>query len=71
MKISEQRLNEARRQHTEAIVARHMDELFRRLPRGHPPGNSRLAAVTTRFQLTRSEGAFETVYSHTRVILPV
>ena len=32
MKISEQRLNEARRQHNEAIVARHMDELFQRLP---------------------------------------
>ena len=32
MKISEQRMNEARRQHTEAIVARHMDELFQRLP---------------------------------------
>ena len=32
MKISEQRLNEARRQRTEAIVARHMDELFQRLP---------------------------------------
>jgi hypothetical protein len=32
MKISEQRLNEARRQQTEAIVARHVDELFQRLP---------------------------------------
>jgi hypothetical protein len=32
MKISEQRLNEARRQHHEAIIARHMDELFQRLP---------------------------------------
>jgi len=32
MKISGQRLNEARRQHTEAIIARHMDELFQRLP---------------------------------------
>ena len=32
MKISEHRMNEARRQHTEAIVARHMDELFQRLP---------------------------------------
>jgi len=32
MKPSEQRLNEAHRQRTEAIVARHMDELFRRLP---------------------------------------
>ena len=32
MKISEQRMNEARRQHTEAIVARHLHELFRRLP---------------------------------------
>ena len=32
MKISEQRLNETRRQRTEAIVATHMDELFRRLP---------------------------------------
>jgi hypothetical protein len=33
MKISEQRLKEeAHRQHTEAIVDRHMDELFRRLP---------------------------------------
>ena len=32
MKISQQRLNEARRQHAEAIVARHMDALFQRLP---------------------------------------
>jgi hypothetical protein len=32
MKPSEQRLNEAHRQRTEAIVAGHMDELFRRLP---------------------------------------
>jgi hypothetical protein len=32
MKISEQRLNEARRQQTEAIVARHVHELFQRLP---------------------------------------
>jgi hypothetical protein len=32
MKPSEQRLSEARRQHTEAIVARHLSELFRRLP---------------------------------------
>jgi hypothetical protein len=32
MKTSEQRQTEARRQHTEAIVARHLDELFRRLP---------------------------------------
>ena len=32
MKISEQHLNETRRQRTEAIVAGHMDELFRRLP---------------------------------------
>ena len=32
MKPSEQRLNETHRQRTEAIVARHMDELFRRLP---------------------------------------
>jgi hypothetical protein len=32
MKTSEQRRKEARRQHTEAIVARHMDGLFRRLP---------------------------------------
>ena len=32
MKPSEQRLTEARRQHTEAIVARHLDELFQRLP---------------------------------------
>jgi hypothetical protein len=29
---SEQRLSEARRQHTEAIVARHVHELFERLP---------------------------------------
>ena len=28
----EQRRQEMRRQHAEAIVARHMDELFRRLP---------------------------------------
>ena len=32
MKPSEQYLSEARRQHTEAIVARHLDELFQRLP---------------------------------------
>jgi len=32
MKPSEQRLNEARRQHTEAIVERHLSELFQRLP---------------------------------------
>ena len=32
MKTSEQRLNEARRQHIEAIVARHVRELFKRLP---------------------------------------
>ena len=32
MKISEQRSDESRRQHTEAIVARHIDELFQRLP---------------------------------------
>jgi hypothetical protein len=32
MKPSEQHLNEAHRQHTEAIVARHLSELFQRLP---------------------------------------
>ena len=32
MNPSEQRLSEARRQHTEAIVARHVHELFERLP---------------------------------------
>lgn len=32
MKPSEQHLSEARRQHTEAIVAQHLSELFRRLP---------------------------------------
>ena len=32
MKLSEQRLSEARRQHTEAIVAQHMHQLFQRLP---------------------------------------
>ena len=32
MKPSEQHLSEARRQHTEAIVARHLHELFQRLP---------------------------------------
>ena len=32
MKPSEHGLSEARRQHTEAIVARHLSELFRRLP---------------------------------------
>ena len=32
MKPSEQHLSEARRQHTEAVVARHMHELFKRLP---------------------------------------
>jgi len=32
MKISEQRPNDSRRQRTEAIVARHMQELFQRLP---------------------------------------
>jgi len=32
MKPSEQRLSEAGRQQTEAIVARHLHELFKRLP---------------------------------------
>jgi hypothetical protein len=32
MKPSEQHLNEALRQHTEAIIARHVHELFQRLP---------------------------------------
>ena len=32
MKTSEQRQSEARLQHTEAIVARHLHELFQRLP---------------------------------------
>jgi hypothetical protein len=32
MKPSEQRLSEARRQHNEAIVARHVHQLFQRLP---------------------------------------
>ena len=32
MKPSEQHLSEACRQHTEAVVARHMHELFKRLP---------------------------------------
>ena len=32
MKPSEQRLSEARRQHTEAVVARHLHQLFQRLP---------------------------------------
>ena len=32
MKPSEQRLTEARRQHTEAIVAHHAHQLFQRLP---------------------------------------
>jgi hypothetical protein len=32
MKASEERLSEARRQYTKAIVARHVDELFQRLP---------------------------------------
>ena len=32
MKISEQRMNEARRQNTEAIVAQHVHQLFQRLP---------------------------------------
>ena len=32
MKPSEQRLSEARRQHTEAIVAQHIHQLFQRLP---------------------------------------
>jgi hypothetical protein len=32
MKPSEQRLNEAHRQHTEAIVTQHVYELFQRLP---------------------------------------
>jgi len=32
MKTSEQRLSEKRRQHTEAIVERHLSELFQRLP---------------------------------------
>ena len=32
MNPSQQRLSEARRQHSEAIVARHVHELFQRLP---------------------------------------
>jgi hypothetical protein len=32
MKSSEQHLSEARRQHNEAIVARHVRQLFQRLP---------------------------------------
>ena len=32
MKPSEQRLSETRRQHTEAIVERHLSRLFQRLP---------------------------------------
>jgi hypothetical protein len=32
MKPSEQRLSETRRQQTEAVVARHVHELFKRLP---------------------------------------
>ena len=32
MKVSEERLSEARCEHTEAIVARHVHELFQRLP---------------------------------------
>lgn len=32
MKTSEQRVNEARRQHAEALIARHLNELFTRLP---------------------------------------
>jgi hypothetical protein len=32
MKPTEQRLSEARRQHTEAIVAQHVQQLFQRLP---------------------------------------
>ena len=32
MKTSEERRSEARRQHSEAILARHLDQLFRRLP---------------------------------------
>ena len=32
MKPSEQRLSEAHRQHTEAIIAQHVHQLFQRLP---------------------------------------
>ena len=32
MKTSEERRSEARRQHSEAILARHLNQLFRRLP---------------------------------------
>jgi hypothetical protein len=32
MKSSEQRLSEARRQHTEASIAQHVHQLFQRLP---------------------------------------
>ena len=32
MKPSEQRLSEARRHHTEAIIAQHLHQLFQRLP---------------------------------------
>jgi hypothetical protein len=47
VKPSEQRLSEARRQHTEAIVARHVHELFQRLPMlagfgGRPRGSGAL-----------------------------
>ena len=32
MKLSEQRLSEVRRHHTEAIIAQHVHQLFQRLP---------------------------------------
>ena len=32
MKTSEQRVSETRRQHAEAVIARHLCQLFRRLP---------------------------------------
>ena len=49
MKSSEQRLSEARRQHTEAIVAQHVHQLFQRLPMLSGFWRWRIARALARF----------------------
>ena len=49
MKASEQRLSEARRQHTEAIVAQHVHQLFQRLPMLSGFWRGRIARALARF----------------------
>ena len=50
----EQRLREARRQHTEAIVARHLQQLFQRLPMLRASGGGALHALSREFSVSRS-----------------